>query len=248
MPAPQPLSAHVYALPIAAQLMGAPSLIHPALILDDTHGATLVDAGLPGSEGALQDALTALGLTWADVRRVIVTHHDLDHIGALPAVLAASGADVLALADEVPYVQGERPGQKQPTPEMLASMPPEQAERLRAVFANPPRATVTRALHDGEHLDLAGGIRVVATPGHTTGHLSLFVEADGVLITGDALTSDQGQLRGPLPRATPDLPEAARSVRKLAGLPARTILTYHGGAVHEDAPTQLTRVADELGA
>ncbi|GBF08095.1 beta-lactamase domain-containing protein [Deinococcus aerius] len=241
MPAPLQLSEHVYALPLEATLMGSPTTIFPALILGGARGATLVDTGIPGMQDALRDALGALGLGWGDVRRIIVTHHDLDHIGSLPAVVAATGAEVLALDAEVPYVQGDRPGQKQPTPQMLASMPPE----MVAVFANPPRAAVTRPLHDGEVLDLAGGVRVVATPGHTVGHLSLFVVQDGVLISGDALTSSGGQLHGPMERATPDMGQARESVRKLAGLPVTAVLTYHGGPVREDAAGQLARVAGE---
>lgn len=238
---PIQLGERVYALPLPAPLMGGVSLIHPALILDDREGATLVDAGVPGMTSAIEEALSTLSLSLADVRRVIVTHHDLDHIGSLPDIVARTNADVLALEAEVPFVQGERQGQKQPSPEALASMPP----AMKAVFENPPRARVTRVLSDGDVLNVAGGVDVVATPGHTFGHLSLFVRDGGILITGDALTSADGALHPPMGRATPDLDEAMRSVRKLTALPVRTILTYHGGIVREDAAGQLRRVADE---
>ena len=241
MTAPIKISEHVYALPLETALMGGPTTLFVTLILDDTQGATLVDTGVPGMEGDILAALGALGLGWSNVKRVILTHHDLDHIGSLPAVVAATGAEVLALEAEVPYIQGDKPGQKTPTPEMLASMPPE----MKARFAVPAHAPVTRALHDNEVLNLAGGVKVVATPGHTVGHLSLYVVQDGVLITGDALVSAEGQLKGPMERATPDMPEALRSVQKLAQLPATTVLTYHGGLVTEDAALQLTRVAAE---
>jgi glyoxylase-like metal-dependent hydrolase (beta-lactamase superfamily II) len=116
---------------------------------------------------------------------------------------------------------------------------------MRARFAVPANAPVTRTLHDNEMLDLAGGVKVVATPGHTVGHLSLYVVQEGVLITGDAMVSAEGQLKGPMERATPDMPEALRSVQKLAQLPATTVLTYHGGVVDQDAALQLTRVAGD---
>ena len=236
------ISRHVIALPVTAQLPSGPMTIHPALILDAARGATLVDTGVPGMQSDFQAALEAVGMNLTDVRRIIVTHHDLDHIGSLPALVAATDAEVLALEAEVPYVQGEKPGQKQPTPEVLASMPPE----MQARFANPPKATVTRVLHDGDLLEIAGGVRMVATPGHTVGHLSLFVEQDGVLISGDALFSNAGQLQFPIARATPDMPEALRSVRKLAELPVKAVLTYHGGLVSEDAAQQLQGLADEV--
>ncbi|PYE49374.1 MBL fold metallo-hydrolase [Deinococcus yavapaiensis] len=233
------LGDHVFALPLPANLMGGVSLIHPALLLDDREGATLVDTGVPGMEGVIEEALSALSLSLSDVRRVVVTHHDLDHIGSLPSVLSRTNADVLALEAEVPYVQGDLPSQKQPSPERLAAMPP----AMKAVFENPPRARVTRVLHDGDVLNVAGGVDVVATPGHTFGHLSLFVRKSGVLIAGDALTSANGELHPPMERATPDMETAMRSLGKLATLPVRAILTYHGGVVSEDAASQLRRVA-----
>ncbi len=58
----------------------------------------------------------------------------------------------------------------------------------------------------------------------------------------------EGRLAGPLPSATPDMPAAIRSVRKLAELDVRAIVCYHGGVVDDDASGQLRRLAEELGA
>jgi len=237
---PIQLSPHVYALPITANL-GSPNTFFPALILDDAQGATLVDTGLPGMENDLLVALQSLGLGWADVKRVIITHHDLDHIGSLPAIVAANGAEVLTSAGERPYVQGEQPPQKAPPRETWSSLPPQRQEMLN----NPPTTPVRRVLEDGEVLPLAGGVKIVFTPGHTAGHLSVYVQQEGVLITGDALVSENGQLQGPAVPHTADMEEARRSVQKLAQLPATTVLTYHGGAVTQDTALQLTRVAGE---
>ncbi len=61
MTAPVRLGEHVYALPIEATLMGGPTVIYPAVILDDTHGATLVDTGIPGMEDDIARSLAELG-------------------------------------------------------------------------------------------------------------------------------------------------------------------------------------------
>ena len=97
-------------------------------------------------------------------------------------------------------------------------------------------------LEDGERLDPAGGIRVIFTPGHTPGHLSLYLENSKILISGDALTSQDGTLNGPNPVMTLDRQTAGESVRKLAELDVQTIVCYHGGVVSDDASGQLRRV------
>ena len=100
-------------------------------------------------------------------------------------------------------------------------------------------------MEDGERLDLAGGIRVIFTPGHTPGHLSLYLERSKVLIAGDALTAERGSLNGPNPSMTPEMRRALQSIRRLADLEIDTIVCYHGGVVGEDANGQLRRVIQE---
>ncbi len=101
------LSEHAYALPIETDLMGGLTVSSPVLILDEEHGATLIDTGIPGMKADFQAALEALGMDWSEVNPVTVTHHDLDHIGSLPDIVEVTGADMLALEAEVSYVQGE---------------------------------------------------------------------------------------------------------------------------------------------
>jgi glyoxylase-like metal-dependent hydrolase (beta-lactamase superfamily II) len=100
-------------------------------------------------------------------------------------------------------------------------------------------------VEDGTRLDLAGGTTVVFTPGHTPGHVSLYLERSKVLIAGDALTSEEGYLNGPNSSMTLDMPTALQSIRKLAALDVDTIVCYHGGVVSEDATGQIQRVLQE---
>ena len=89
------------------------------------------------------------------------------------------------------------------------------------------------------------GLQVIATPGHTAGHLAVFDEETGVLVAGDALTN-MGRLAGSNPQFTEDKAAAVASVRKLAQLAPKTILVGHGDPVTSGATSELRRLASSL--
>jgi glyoxylase-like metal-dependent hydrolase (beta-lactamase superfamily II) len=122
----------------------------------------------------------------------------------------------------------------------------EQRPQMREILERLEPVGVDEHLEDGERLDIAGGIRVIFTPGHTPGHLSLYLERSKVLIAGDALRAERGSLTGPNPSMTLEMGTALQSLRRLAGLEIDTILCYHGGVVSEDANGQLRRVIQEV--
>ena len=227
---------YMLALPSA---LGSP--LHLSLILDEIHGPTLVDTGLPHQLAAIGTALAEAGLQVTDLKRIILTHQDIDHIGSLHELVNTTGASTLASTTETPYIDGALTPRFL-RPEMLAQRP-----QLRPLTENFRFTEIDGQLDDGAQLDLAGGVRVILTPGHTPGHLSLYLERSKTLITGDALTATAGQLTGPNQGATPDFAQAVHSVQKLAALDVQTIICYHGGLVQDDAAGQLKRLAHALG-
>jgi glyoxylase-like metal-dependent hydrolase (beta-lactamase superfamily II) len=229
-----------YVLPIPRGPQGADGFLNLTLILDEENGNTLVDAGLPGQAETIGSALVEAGTGVRDLRRIIFTHQDLDHVGSGAALVRQSGARVLAHPADAPYIEGElRPIKV--TPEMLERRP-----QMREILERLEPVGVDEHLEDGERLEIAGGTRVIFTPGHTPGHTSLYLEQPKILIAGDALTAEEGHLNGPNPPMTLDVGEAARSVRRLAELEVESIVCYHGGVVGEDANGQLSRVLQEL--
>jgi glyoxylase-like metal-dependent hydrolase (beta-lactamase superfamily II) len=112
------------------------------------------------------------------------------------------------------------------------------ADDLAEVEASRP----LRSLGDGDDVF---GLQVVATPGHTLGHLAVFDSDTGVLVAGDALTNTDG-LSGSNPQFTEDKSAAVASVRKLAGLAPRTILVGHGNPVVDGATAELQKLAASL--
>jgi glyoxylase-like metal-dependent hydrolase (beta-lactamase superfamily II) len=89
------------------------------------------------------------------------------------------------------------------------------------------------------------GLRMIATPGHTAGHLSVFDPAGGLLVVGDALTNDGG-LAGSTAQFTDDMDAANQSIKKLAGLDAETVLFGHGEPLEGGAAGQIRSLAESL--
>jgi len=229
----------VYVLPIPRSPQEPESLLNLTLIVDEQNGNTLVDAGLPDQMEAISAALVEAGIGVRDLRRIIFTHQDLDHIGSGAALVHQSGARVLAHPADVPYVEGSRRPLK-PSPAMLDQRP-----QMRKVLERLEPVGVDERIENGTRLDLAGGTKVISTAGHTPGHISLYLERSKVLIAGDALTAEKGSLNGPNPSMTLEMSTAIQSIRRLADLEIDTIVCYHGGVVSEDANEQLRRVIQE---
>jgi glyoxylase-like metal-dependent hydrolase (beta-lactamase superfamily II) len=91
------------------------------------------------------------------------------------------------------------------------------------------------------------GMRIIDTPGHTLGHISVFEPATGVLVAGDALRTSAG-LDGSDPQYTADETKANDSVRKLAAMDIRAILPGHGEPLTAGAAKALKELAASLPA
>jgi len=91
------------------------------------------------------------------------------------------------------------------------------------------------------------GLRIIETPGHTSGHISVFEPSTGILVAGDALRTSNG-LEGSDPPNTENETQANASVRKLAGLDVKAILPGHGRPLTAGASKALKALAAGLPA
>ncbi len=242
----------IAALELTAVIMGKPSAIYPALLWDRDE-VVLIDTGYPGQLDPIVAELKNYDLPFEGVSRILLSHQDIDHIGSLPDLVRqfSHSVSVMSGSFEKPYIEGKLRLLRM-TPEAIdqavSSLPPNVSEQWRQAFRhtleNPPSSPVHGILEDGQELPYGGGIVVIATPGHTPGHLSFYHRASKTLIAADALTVNAaGELCGPDPITTLDPNLARRSLAKLAEFDIETVVCYHGGPYRGDANTRLRELA-----
>lgn len=209
--------------------------IHPVLLRDEQH-LVLVDCGYAGFLPQLERALGEHGLTIGDLTHVFLTHHDHDHVGTLAALKRSNPRiQVVAGKSEVDYISGRKPALRLTQARaMQAALPPEQAAAGQAFIEMITRvepATVDLAVNGGDLLPWCGGCEVLATPGHTLGHVSLYVKSCDTLLAGDAAVLSSGVLVLANPEFAEDIEKAQQSLHQICEHRAKTVVCYHGGVL-----------------
>jgi len=237
-------------LDVPVNTMGKPGVIHPTLIVDD-ETVILADSGYPGQLTPVREAMQQVGVPFERLTQVILTHHDIDHIGGLREILGElpGRVRVLAHAEEKAYIDGsKRPLKLAKMEANLEALP----EAMKGFYPTFKRAfenatvPVDETLTDGDEIPLCGGIRVIFTPGHTLGHISLYARESKTLIAGDALCVEDGMLNIAPAANNYDLELCKRSMQTLANYDIETVFCYHGGLYQERPNQRIAALATEL--
>lgn len=209
------------------------NVIYPTLLWDKNN-IILIDCGFIGSMHILEEELNRYGLSVNQLTGLVLTHHDHDHMGEAAELKRLNGnLKVYSSPVEAPFISAqEKPLRLCQAEEMQKTLPPEEQEFGKA-FCNMLRQVepveVDYFLHDGDSLDWCGGCRVIATPGHTPGHISLLMENESIIITGDAIALKGGCPVIANPQFTLNMEQAVESMEKLLSMKAGFYYCYHGG-------------------
>jgi glyoxylase-like metal-dependent hydrolase (beta-lactamase superfamily II) len=161
-------------------------LINSFAFIEPDGSVTLVDAGLRGATRRLVAGLASIGSQPEDVTRILATHAHLDHVGDARRLRARTGGGLHVHEHDADYVRRGTAPPRDPT------LP------LGQVFGYLQRrqssSEVDGTFAENDVLPVAGGLRVLHTPGHTPGHCSFLHEPSGVLVTGDALVNFRGRM------------------------------------------------------
>lgn len=218
-------------------------------VIDAPGGVTVVDAGLPGQWKELLAELAAMGRSLDDVRGVVLTHGDSDHIGFAERLRREYGVPVYVHEADAARARGE-----------VSTKPAWGRLKLGATARflwyaiakrglKPAPLTEVVTVRDGDVLDLPGSPRVIGMPGHSPGSIAIHVPVADAVFVGDALTTRHvlTGAEGPQPAPFTDDPDSAlASLRRLEGLSATWVLPGHGTPWNrgvDEAVREVTRAA-----
>lgn len=213
-----------------------------AYIIADGDDTLLVDALYPADVSLIPTTLRELDRSLDSVSALLITHGHVDHLGAARRLHTAHGVDVRAHRDEAPNVRGEREERIETSAMLLRLWRPTMLRFVTRVL----RAGALRIRHpetvvefdvDGQPLDVPGRPEPVFTPGHTSGHCAYLLRDRGVLLTGDALVTqdvltDERGARLLDPLFNTDQAATVSSLDRLAEVDAEVVGPGHGPALY----------------
>lgn len=162
-----------------------------AFIIEDKGELTLVDTGFPGSTEKIFAAIKKGGKDPQNIKRIILTHSHPDHSGSAAEIAAQLKVPVIMHGIDAELVEQGIAGRgKILSPGILNYI-------LYTLFIKngkneTPAVKISERLKDGDVLPIAGGIKVMHTPGHSLGHIVLLLQQDNTLICGDICANMMG--------------------------------------------------------
>ncbi|WP_255149017.1 MBL fold metallo-hydrolase [Halorarius halobius] len=207
-----------------------------AYLADDDGVLTLVDAGTPRDAGTIRRAVEDAGFILGDIERVLLTHYDLDHVGALGKL--GTDATVYMGAGDVGFYVGD---EKPPLAYHKGAF-----QRLAGLLVTRPGVSV-ESVSDGDEI---GSFTAYHTPGHTPGHTAYVSEELSVAFVGDLVRESGGRLEPSPWHLSYDTERVRESIHYLADAePAVEVLGMgHGTPFVTDGAVRLAELGEAIEA
>lgn len=213
-----------------------------AYLIVEPDGLTVIDTGMPGNGPKVIAYVRKLGRDPQEIQRILLTHQHFDHVGGAAALATATGAAMVAHPLDVPAIEGKA---KRQLPH--GALHP--AFLVMAPLMLKP-VQVSQQVRDGETLPILaveGGLQVIETPGHTTGHISFYLPGRRLLFAGDAWMHRSGRILVSPAIFNADNAQAHRTVAELAKrLDIEASLPGHGTPILTGAGAKLAETAHKL--
>ena len=200
---------------------GARASSNVYVIIDDK--IAVIDSGNGKNFGKIESKFDSAGVDINDVDILINTHHHFDHIGGNENFVNKSSCDLMASETSTKFIEE---GNNDIT---LANRFGTDLNSLK----------VSRVLEDEDKIDFGGShLKVITTPGHTSGDICLFEPKNQLLFSGDTVFK-RGIGRLDLPTAEPD--SMPKSIKKLTNLDVKKIYPGHGNIINEEGNKYIKR-------
>lgn len=182
-------------------------------------GLTLVDAGVSGQWSDLKAELESMGRSVGDVRGVILTHGDTDHVGFAERLRRDHRVPVFAHSADAPRARGEvRKSNASAGPMKIGPLLQFLWYAGRKGGLRTTWMSEVETITDGVTLDLPGSPRIIHVPGHTPGSIAVHVQAVDAVFVGDAMTTGHVLTGAVGPQPAPFTLEPAKAMESLAKL------------------------------
>jgi len=192
------------------------------------------------------EGMESVGIPPERLRAILLTHWHNDHSAGAAFLKSKFGLRVY-------YAAGDQPSLTRQTATQgirgwLGKHVPEEGVLvlLRGLLeeATPKAVAANRFVSDGEIIE--GGFRVLATPGHTDGHVAYVHEPTRILFCGDALAVVANRLRLMARPVTPDLPAAKASAIRCLREETEIICPGHRGPLMRNVTEERHRLQKYL--
>lgn len=193
---------------------GNSNFIHPVIIQSNKENI-LIDCGTSGSLPFLEKEAQKNNFELSKLTKIIITHHDHDHMGALYEIKEKyPHIQIISSLLEKPYIEGVKKSLRLEQAEKIYPTLSEEekvnAEYFHNMLKSIKHIPVDITLDENDELEWCGGIKIISNPGH----ISIYSKKFRTLITGDAMVAENENLFLSNPQYTLDIEEAIKSIKK----------------------------------
>jgi glyoxylase-like metal-dependent hydrolase (beta-lactamase superfamily II) len=232
------------AIQIAKNVFRLPTLgsfINSYAFINADSSVTLVDCGLEGSSKKLILNLEGIGKHPKDVTNIVLTHAHEDHVGGASSIIKHCEVENVMMHEDDASLPptGKTPSRDDSrlSGKIMKLLP----ERGYQPFE------ITKKLKDGEIINTAGGLRVIHTPGHTDGHISLLHLESETLITGDSIFNMTSRMTWALSGFCVNYKQSQETAKKFLDLDFKNACFTHGPEIRNLGKSRIKQFLSKKG-
>jgi glyoxylase-like metal-dependent hydrolase (beta-lactamase superfamily II) len=218
--------------------------VHPVIIFNN-NDLILCDTGYRNQLSQIEEELNKFNFSIKDITKVIITHHDHDHIGSLKSIKDKNNAlEIISSEIEADYIIGKKPPLRLLQIEEKIKTLTGKEKEFSLMFSNYLKiienCPVDKFVKNEEYI--IDNLKIIFTYGHSPGHVSLLLEDCNTLIAGDAVMSENNKFINQTNDLVFNRKDYLESIKIIKGLNINKIICYHGGIIDTNINNKLDEI------